>query len=110
MENQQNPFEIINDYLRQINNKIDDLKKHQIPLENPSSDEFLNIEEAAQFLNLAKATIYSLTSTCQIPVIKKRKRLYFSKAELIIWVNKGRRKTTEEIELEASNYVSKKSL
>lgn len=74
--------------------------------DNPLPD-FLNIEEASKFLNLAKATVYTLTSAGKIPVIKKGKRLYFTKQELIDWLKKGRKKTIQEIEEDATNYVLK---
>lgn len=74
--------------------------------DNPSPD-FLNIEEASKFLNLAKATVYTLTSAWKIPVIKKGKRLYFTKQELMDWLKKGRKKTIDEIEAEAVQYVLK---
>ncbi|MCZ4245840.1 helix-turn-helix domain-containing protein [Pedobacter punctiformis] len=74
--------------------------------ENPSPD-FLTIDEASKFLNLAKATVYTLTSAGKIPVIKKGKRLYFTKQELMNWLKKGRKKTIEEIEEEAASYVLK---
>lgn len=81
--------------------------------ENPAStnednsSEFLTIDEASKFLNLAKATVYTLTSAGKIPVIKKGKRLYFTKQELMNWLKKGRKKTVEEIEEEATSYVLK---
>jgi len=81
--------------------------------ETPSSNseektqDFLSIEEASKFLNLAKATVYTLTSAGKIPVIKKGKRLYFTKQELMDWLKKGRKKTIEEIEEEATQYVLK---
>jgi hypothetical protein len=77
------------------------------PEKSSSSDanNFLNVEEASVFLNLAKATLYSLSSTSKIPVIKKGKRLYFSKQSLIDWLNLGRRKTVDEIQLESEQYL-----
>lgn len=49
---------------------------------NPGSDAILTVEEAAKFLNLPVATIYSLSSKDELPVMKRSKRCYFSKLEL----------------------------
>jgi excisionase family DNA binding protein len=51
--------------------------------------ELLNISQAAGYLSLAKQTLYGFTSKGVIPHIKRGKKLYFKKSELIKWVNKG---------------------
>lgn len=60
----------------------------------------LNISEAASYVNLARQTIYGLTSRRLIPFIKKGKKLYFRKLDLDEWLLKGRQLTKEEIERE----------
>lgn len=81
--------------------------------ENPPSKsennppDLLNIEEASSLLNLAKATVYALSSSGRIPVFKKSKRLYFSRDQLLDWVKTGRKKTIDEIEQEAQEYFLK---
>lgn len=52
-----------------------------------ADNELMTIEEAAKFLNLAKQTIYGMVSKDAIPYTKKSKRLYFSKVELLEWLN-----------------------
>lgn len=71
-----------------------------------SPPRFLNIDEASKFINLAKATVYTLSSSGKIPVIKKSKRLYFKEDDLVQWLNKGRRKTNEEIKEDSEKYVN----
>lgn len=51
--------------------------------------EFLNVDQAAAFLNIAKQTVYQLNMEGRIPSIKKGKRLYFRESDLIAWVEKG---------------------
>lgn len=58
----------------------------------------LTLEEASQYLNLAKQTIYGLTSKRLIPFIKKGKKLYFVKADLEAWLMTGKKITKPEIE------------
>ena len=69
----------------------------------------MTISEASDFLNLAKSTIYGMVCRNEIPVSKKGKKLYFDREELTNWVKKGRRKTTDEIQLEAEGYLNKSS-
>ncbi len=60
-------------------------------------NEFLDISEASNFLKMAKQTLYGLTSNRQIPYIKKGKKVYFNKGEVIAWLNEGKMKTKSEI-------------
>jgi hypothetical protein len=46
-------------------------------------NEFLDISETADFLKMAKQTLYGLTSKRQIPFIKKGKRFTSTKAKLL---------------------------
>lgn len=75
------------------------------PAEQP--EQFLNIQEAAEFMNLSVPTMYSKVSRSQIPVMKQGKRLYFSLKELTEYLRNGKKKTTAEIEAEADLYLSK---
>lgn len=72
------------------------------------NDILLTIDEAAQFLFLTKPTLYSKVSRGELPVMKRSKRLYFSKLELIDYLKQGRVKTSSDISDEAFSYLSKK--
>lgn len=80
-------------------------KQEQLPIEQ--SEQLLTVEGAAQFLNLTVATIYSKVSKGELPVMKRSKRLYFSKTELIDYLKGGRKKSNAEIEQEAESYLSR---
>jgi DNA binding domain, excisionase family len=75
--------------------------------EEIKEDEFLTIGQASKLLNLAKPTIYTLTCKNTIPFIKKGKKLYFKKSDLIEWLNSGRRLTKNEIEEEVKSSPSR---
>jgi excisionase family DNA binding protein len=75
----------------------------------PETDQFLTIQQAAEFLKLSVPTLYGKVHTATIPVFKKGKRLYFSKQELKAWIESGRIKTINEIEAEADQYLSQRS-
>ncbi len=68
----------------------------------------MSIDEAAQFLNVSKSTIYTWTSTKKIPYIKCGKRLYFKEQDLLAWLEKGKQKTKEELDHIQKTYYSKK--
>lgn len=71
-------------------------------------EQLLSIDEAAEFLRLAKPTLYSKVSKNELPYMKRGKRLYFSRTELMDYLKKGRIKSKEEIEQEADNYLALK--
>lgn len=58
--------------------------------------ELLSIDEVSELLNLAKPTIYGLTSRRELPFFKTGKKLYFKRSELLSWIEKGKHKTIEE--------------
>ncbi len=71
-------------------------------------NKLLNVKQAAKFLNLAVATIYTKTSNHEIPFMKRGKKLYFAQEDLINYLKEGRKKTNEEIQEEAEAYLTSK--
>lgn len=77
--------------------------------EQPTTDQpeqLLTIQEAAEFLSLTVPTMYSKVSKGELPVMKRSKRLYFSRTELLDYLKDGRKKSNAEIEQEAKAYLS----
>ena len=70
------------------------------------TEQLLTIQEAAKFLSLTVPTMYSKVSKCELPVMKRSKRLYFSRTELLEYLKDGRKKSNAEIEAEAKAYLS----
>ena len=62
----------------------------------PEQD-LLNIQQASELVTLAVPTLYSKVSQKQIPFCKKGKRLYFSRSELLYWINTGKKETNTTI-------------
>jgi excisionase family DNA binding protein len=81
-------------------------KQEQTSLEQP--EELLTVQEAAKFLNLAVATIYSKVSREELPFMKRGNRLYFSSIELMEYLKQGRHSSNAEIEQQADAYLSNK--
>ena len=76
--------------------------------EQPTTDQpeqLLTIQEAAEFLCLTVPTMYSKVSKGELPVMKRSKRLYFSRTELLEYLKAGRKKSNAEIEQEAKAYL-----
>jgi hypothetical protein len=93
-----NPFESLEIRLSNIENILQDLKgqsqapKNQATLKTPVS-----IKRISDLTNLATQTIYGLASSRKIPHFKQGKKLYFFEDEIIEWIQKGKRKTENEI-------------
>jgi len=62
------------------------------------ADQVFTVGECAAFLHLSKATIYAKISKCELPTIKKQKRCYFLKSDLIDYLKKDRQQTNVEIQ------------
>jgi excisionase family DNA binding protein len=104
-----NPFEVIEARLNTIETLLIDLKhtpKEQG--EQPETDELLTVQDTAKFLSLSVPTVYTLISKGELPVMKRSKRCYFSKVELINYLKQGRKKTLAETASEADIYLKKK--
>ena len=104
-----NPFEEIEARLSSIENLILNLKNQPNqfePTDNP--EQLLIVQEAAEFLSLTVPTIYSKVSKGDLPVMKRSKRLYFSRTELLEYLKEGRKKSNAEIEAEAEGYLLNK--
>lgn len=74
----------------------------------PEADELLTVQDTAKFLSLSVPTVYTLISKGELPVMKRSKRCYFSKVELINYLKQGRKKTLAETASEAETYLKKK--
>lgn len=69
------------------------------------TDELLTVQDTAKFLSLSVPTVYGLISKGELPVMKRSKRCYFSKVELINYLKQGRKKTLAETAAEADAYL-----
>jgi excisionase family DNA binding protein len=104
-----NPFEPIEGKLNSIISMLNDFIYSSEPQKViEPNDELLTVEQAADFLKLKKTTVYSLISKGDIPVMKRSKRCYFTKDELIEYLKQGRKKTITDIAKEAEQYLKTK--
>ena len=87
-------------------NILNAVRNEQQPIQ--PQDELLTIQQASELLNLSVPTLYSKVSKGELPVMKRSKRLYFSRTELIEYLKAGKRKSSAEIEADADAYLSNK--
>ena len=71
------------------------LENHNLSDDQNSS--FMDVNQVAEFLGIAKATLYGKCCNLIIPHFKKGKKLYFDKVELLDWQKIGKRKTINDI-------------
>jgi excisionase family DNA binding protein len=91
-----------------IENSVRKALENKIDLPLASNDDLLTIEQAADFLSLTKPTIYNMVSRGELPSMKRSKRLYFSREDLISYVKQGRRKTNDEFAADVDDYIIKR--
>ena len=105
-----NPFTSIEESLNDIKGLLLDLsqKNPKEQEQKKESDELLTVQGAAKFLSLSPTTIYTLISRGDIPVMKRSKRCYFSKFELIEYLKIGRKKTNTEKTAEVNDFLKNK--
>lgn len=100
-------FDDLPNAVEKLNVKIDELIGW-IKLFKPEKqkNKLLNVQEAANFLNLVKSTVYSKVCKGELPHMKKGKRLYFSEEELMTYIKSGKVKTTTDFENDADDFLS----
>jgi excisionase family DNA binding protein len=74
---------------------------HELQPTKQHEEELLTIQGAAEFLRLSVPTIYAKVHRRELPFLKRSKRLYFEKAELLAYLKEGRALTTSEAEAAA---------
>ncbi|MDD2230371.1 MAG: helix-turn-helix domain-containing protein [Candidatus Cloacimonetes bacterium] len=71
-----------------------------------ATDQFIDLQEAAELLKLKPATVYQYVWLKKLPCYKPfGRKLYFRKDELIELLNNGRIASAEEIQTQAANYA-----
>jgi predicted DNA-binding transcriptional regulator AlpA len=95
-----NPFEILSEQIRRLEQRVIDEIKSANSLENKTfEDQIGGIGLAQKITGLARSSIYAKVSKREIPFFKRQgtKRLYFSSASLYQWIKEGKKQTKDEI-------------
>ena len=81
--------------------------KEELPFVQFTDPEVLNVDQVTVLLNYSKSYLSKLTSSRAIPYYKKGgKTMHFLRSQIIEWIKTGRIKTNEEIDIEATTYVT----
>ena len=93
-----------------LTEKIDNLEKLMLEFSGKKKTDppgqLMTVDQAAEFLNLAKPTVYSMVSRGELPYMKRSKRLYFSCEDLMAYIRSGRKMTNEEIKDDAGRFIT----
>jgi excisionase family DNA binding protein len=68
---------------------LQDLKKDVENLSKPQEKDLMSSKETALFLDLSLPTIYSKVCRKELPYMKRGKRIYFSRKQLLEFYNEG---------------------
>jgi excisionase family DNA binding protein len=79
-------------------------------VENNQKAEVLSADQAAEFLHIAKQTLYSLTSRRKIPFYKNGKKILFRRGDLEEWLNSGKHEQQSTLLKQGLRYVQDKPL
>jgi excisionase family DNA binding protein len=98
-------FEKLPEVIRVLFEKVERIEEllQDLQPQDANENELLTIQEAAEFLKVTTAALYTKVSRQEIPVSKPGKRLYFNKTDLKKWIIASRKKTAEEIKKEAED-------
>lgn len=104
----ENPFTELSERLTRIENLLIEKSYREQVTPTPSEEkEYMNIQQAADLLNMKVSSLYQLVHKRMIPHSKPGgKRLVFSEKELRSWIQSSRRQTVSEIQLEALKSLS----
>lgn len=106
-------FEKLPEAVSYLIEKVESLEKAlQLKEEQPIKqvDHWFNIDELRGYLSdhPAKATIYGWVHSRQVPYHKGEKKLRFLKSEIDKWLLNGKRKSEDELQAEAVEYLNGK--
>jgi excisionase family DNA binding protein len=106
----QSPYELIFNRLDRIESLVYSIKDDQSERTDTkeADGELLTIDQAAAFLHLSKATIYSKCSRNELPYMKRGKRLYFLKVQLLEYVKAGQHETSQQLTDNAHESLGKR--
>jgi excisionase family DNA binding protein len=93
-----NPFEILEAKLDALAVDVRTLKSRTN--DKPPADEVGGLEMAEAVTGLSRSTLYKKTHRREIPHRHVGGRLYFRRAELLAWLDAGRRPMASEVAVE----------
>lgn len=102
-----NPFETLELRLNNIEKLLFDLKNNPI---NVKSDEGnpIDVKAVSELTGLSVPTLYGYCHRREIPYHKLGNRLRFFRCDILDWIKSKKKITTNEIEMDAVQYLNSK--
>jgi excisionase family DNA binding protein len=110
-------FMILLKLIKRIDKRLDyieskiknDSSKKLINDKEDIDEKILSVNEVAELLKLAKATIYTKVNRNELPHMKRGKNLYFSEKEIKEYIKGGKILSNDEIDEISKNYINNSS-
>ena len=95
-------FDILPGAIKEILKKLNDIEQilFMKKEEENKFSEIMDVQEAGLFLKLTKSTIYTKVSRGELPAFKSGKRLLFSKAELLEYIQLNKKMSSYQLKKE----------
>lgn len=95
-------FDLLPKEVARIHSRLDSLEYSIQRLADggipPTTGDLLTVEQAAELLHLSIQTIYGLLHRRELPSLKRGKRVYFKKEDLLQYLEDGRRNAQDAID------------
>ncbi|ASE62009.1 DNA-binding protein [Chryseobacterium indologenes] len=100
-------FDQIPNILKRIEERLDKIEEILLDrIQNEPTDiEFIGAMEACKILKISLPTLYSKVSLREVPFYKKGNRLHFSKAELLEWIQDGKKNSLADISEKGNDFI-----
>ena len=82
-----------------LQRQIEELQKRIEAVEDilDNAKEVLSVEEASRFMDIARSSLYKMTSDRSIPFYRPNgKMIYFEKADILAWIRQNRVMATKK--------------
>ena len=83
-----------------LQRQIEELQKRMDAVEDilDNAKEVLTVEEASRFMDIARSSLYKMTSDRSIPFYRPNgKMIYFEKADILAWIRQNRIMATKKV-------------
>ena len=96
-----------------LQRQIEELQKRMEAVEDilDNVKEVLTVEEASRFMDIARSSLYKMTSDRSIPFYRPNgKMIYFEKADILAWMRRNRTVSQEEVNEHAQQVLQKMAM
>ena len=96
-----------------LQRQIEELQKRMEAVEDilDNAKEVLTVEEASRFMDIARSSLYKMTSDRSIPFYRPNgKMIYFEKADILAWMRRNRTVSQEEVNEHAQQVLQKMAM